>query len=459
MKIYRRLTAAILCIAMFITGCGGTKQNENHYEEGEFVSPTAYDEVTVTEGETLPTEDEKIVVNKAGPAKNTVIRDFDYDIDGDFNILIMDDGRLSFRDYDRNIGVNFPDDLEYSNTVIPGAVMLSDENNSFMVVRNVTWEIDSVYNNALPEELLENLFDEYGLGDYRLLYGEENTSCNYKTASVAGSSTRIAAANATLKSKNYQISAFATIHTSTYSDGDVHYILKIAYCPSNGKSASGIWSRNGIATLSARRSKSTSSNNNTTNTSNQNSKIKNQKVKNHDYAVDGNFEFENLSNNMFRFMDYDKRIGLKLAIGMEYSNTMLYDAVLGSDMKNGYVVARNMTSEFMDYYGGPEEFQEYLLDNYILDDFAVLYGMSESVGDIKISYSKSANTEIMCIADVRIQNKDYDIIAHTDVLAHPMTDTGNIVYGVLTRYYPYGADGHKDVRSNTRIVYLNPARG
>ncbi len=414
-------------------------------QKAEAVSATDSVGETELEGATLSLHEVQTVGSHLKSGKNSVIRNLSCSVSGNYELKKRDDGRISFRDFDSGIGADFPNDLDYSNELIPGVLVLNDQKNSFMVIRSVTNDVHEIGNYRTPDEMLEDFFEEYFLADFELLFGETGEMQDYEEAEIDTSGSGLAQANVKVVSKNYDLAAYGTFHSSSYVNGVTGYVVKFCFRPSDGRKESRIWGRAGIDSMACERKVSFGMSG------------KNNRVKKHRYDVDGKYQLKKDKEGNWTFTDSNKQIGLKFPKNLETSNQLISDAVLVSDQQNGYVVARNMTSEYLDYDGSDEDFQRYLLDHILTEDFSVLYGPAARVGEMRFKYYDSTS-EILCTGETRIQNGGYDINVRTDLLAHKL-DSGTWCIAVLTRYSPYGELGHREIRNDTRILYMEPAKG
>ncbi len=376
------------------------------------------------------------------PSTKNEIRDITYSMTGNYDLKEREDGKYEFKDYELGVGVNFPTDLEYSNDVITGALLLGDGKNSFMTVRGVTDEVHNVDVYTSYDWLLSSFFEDYFMSDFAALFGETGELYDYEEVDVDGTTSVVAKANAKIRSDHYELDAYATFHSSSYVNGNTGFVVKFCVRPSGTKS-SGIWGRDGIDTYACER------------------KIffgdssKNKWTNDHRYEMSGAYSLDRDGDN-WKFSDDTKRVGLKFPDNLEVSNTLISDAVLVSDQNNGYVVARNMTSEYFDYELNNEGFMMYVFENYLLDDFEVLYDSVMEEGKLLFKYYTDSN--ILCTAEARVRGENFDINVRTDLLG-VQVKSGVWTYVVLTRYSPYGALGYEEVRDEVRAVYMTPNKG
>ncbi len=427
----KRILAMLLCGAMLLSCAACGSSNSELEPEPDPVQ-------TEDQG---GGEEEPSLEGYGGPSYGGYIRDFNYSLSGDYELKQRSDSRLELNDFDLGVGVKFHDDLEYSNDVITGAILLSDQNNSFQTIRGVTDEVRDINNYYTNDEMMDEFFQEYALGDFELLYGESPIYYDYDYAMVEGSA--LSRIMGSISSNSYDLRISGTFHNSTYVNGMTGYVLKFTYCPVDGEVQSGIWDRSGLDTYASERKEPFGISS------------KNRIVRDHDYAVVGNYDIQE-KDNLWNFSDSNKRVGLKFPGGMEFSNALISDAVLVSDMRNGYVVARNMTSEYLDYPSSDEEFHFYLLENYLLEDFSELYEPAEALGAIRFKYY-DADSGILCTGESRVQSENYDINVRTDLFIKETNDGRS--YTVLTRYSPYGAIGYEEVRDTVRAIQMSPYKG
>ncbi len=425
-----------ICMLMNLSACGDSEAADPVVEEDPVVAETPAAENTPSS--------EALTGSEMGYWDSN-IRDFDYTLSGNCDANLRDDGKIELRDYDLGVGINFPGDLEYSNDVVPGALLISDLNNSFQVIRSVTDEVHDIDNYGTPVEMMADFFDEYALGDFELLFGESGIYYGYDDLEVESGSSALAIISGSIISNNYDMMIRGTFHSSAYVNGMTGYVVKFTYCPTDGEEESGIWGRNGLDTMACERKVDFGMGD------------KNNWEIDHPYEIDGKYDIEKTEGNLWQFTDGNKRVGLKFPEGLDFSNMLIPDAVLVSDLHNAYVVARNMTSEYLDYDYTDEEFQLHLLENYLLEDFITLYEQPEQLGALRYKYYDS-DSNILCTAETRIQSESFDINVRTDLLAKEL-QSGQWCVAILTRYSPYGSLNHSEIWNDVRIVYMEPYKG
>ncbi len=414
----KKIAAVLLCLCMILGCCACSNADVEDSSHGE-------------------------AGGNAGTGQQGTAQQFSWTVSGNYDVKTRDDGRLSLLDYDLGVGAHFPDGLEYSNDVIPGTLVISDLGSSYLVVRSVTDEVHAVDNDRSPEKMMRDFFDEYGPRDFEVLYGEANQGIDFEPLEASGSA--LARASAIVSGKKQDVAVHCVLHSSLCVNGITGYVLKFTYCPVDAKDGSGVWDREGVDTYACDRKQAFGI------------EGMNSYAVDHRYEVSGTYSLDKTDDGDWKFTDEQKRVGLRFPEELELSNTLIPDAVLVGDENNGYVVARNMTSEYLDYNGGAEDFQRYLLENYLLEDFSTLYDPAVRIGEVRFRYY-GVDSDIICTGEARVQTDDFDINVRTDLLTKEV-EKGVICYAVLTRYSPYGALGYAEVRNDVRIVYMTPAKG
>ncbi len=171
------------------------------------------------------------------------------------------------------------------------------------------------------------------------------------------------------------------------------------------------------------------------------------------FNIGGNATVESAKDGKLKLMDKDLKIGAKFNSDLLYSNQVLDKALLVSDGANGYCIGRNMTNAYLNFAGSDEEFANAYIAQYLLNDFATLYGectaMSEPV------HLMLENNSFVCRVEMRmVSGEAFDIYFRLFVGEYAYSN-GQPCYIAKATFAPYGNQDQFDAMSGVSIYVLS----
>lgn len=143
------------------------------------------------------------------------------------------------------------------------------------------------------------------------------------------------------------------------------------------------------------------------------------------YDLSGSYDLLYNDDGTCTLYDYDYDVSTTFPDWMNASNTFLSGALLVGDGTTGFVITRNVNTEFFNYTGSAEDFVTDYIYSVVLEDFAALYGECSYMGDITINNNPSARNGLVH-AKFPVSNDSYDMYAN--VLISSLTaDGGDLI--------------------------------
>ncbi len=147
----------------------------------------------------------------------------------DVSFVSEDATRTRVRDYDNEVGVIYPDEMEYYDWFYD-AVIVGDGSDGYLVARNVTdWWLS--YSGS-DRDFLREYADLYVRDDFASLYGEIGDDNDVTCKATNGKSDKKAEYSANFWNDTYDIQVQSELWKRTYKkNGDIAYIVKTVYAP------------------------------------------------------------------------------------------------------------------------------------------------------------------------------------------------------------------------------------
>ncbi|MBQ7534323.1 MAG: hypothetical protein IJT43_01750 [Stomatobaculum sp.] len=149
----------------------------------------------------------------------------------DVSFVSEDATHTRVRDYDIEVGVIYPDEMDYYDWFYD-AVIVGDGTDTYLVARNVTdWWQSYPGSDA---DLLKEYADIYIRDDFAYLYGditgEDDVQC--KAANGKSKNEKMAEYSANFWNENQDIQVHSELWKRTYKkNGDIAYIVKTVFAP------------------------------------------------------------------------------------------------------------------------------------------------------------------------------------------------------------------------------------
>ena len=147
----------------------------------------------------------------------------------DVSFVSEDATHTRVRDYDIEVGVIYPDEMEYYDWFYD-AVIVGDGSDGYLVARNVTdwWQS---YPGS-DKDLLKEYADLYIRDDFAYLYGDIGGEDDVECKATNGKSEKMAEYSANFWNENNDIQVHSELWKRTYKkNGDIAYIVKTVYAP------------------------------------------------------------------------------------------------------------------------------------------------------------------------------------------------------------------------------------
>ena len=147
----------------------------------------------------------------------------------DVSFVSEDATRTRVRDYDIEVGVIYPDEMEYYDWFYD-AVIVGDGSDGYLVARNVTdWWSSYPGSDA---DLLREYADLYIRDDFASLYGNIESENDVTCKKTNGKSEKMAEYSANFWNDTYDVQVHSELWKRTYKkNGDIAYIVKTVYAP------------------------------------------------------------------------------------------------------------------------------------------------------------------------------------------------------------------------------------
>lgn len=147
----------------------------------------------------------------------------------DVSFVSEDATRTRVRDYDNEVGVIYPDEMEYYDWFYD-AVIVGDGSGGYLVARNVTdWWLS--YSGS-DRDFLREYADLYVRDDFASLYGEIGDDNDVTCKATNGKGDKKAEYSANFWNDTYDIQVHSELWKRTYKkNGDIAYIVKTVYAP------------------------------------------------------------------------------------------------------------------------------------------------------------------------------------------------------------------------------------
>ena len=147
----------------------------------------------------------------------------------DVSFVSEDATRTRVRDYDIEVGVIYPDEMEYYDWFYD-AVIIGDGSDGYLVARNVTdWWYSYSGSDA---DLLKDYAEFYIKDDFASLYGSIESEDDVTCKKTNGKSEKMAEYSANFWNDTYDVQVHSELWKRTYKkNGDIAYIVKTVYAP------------------------------------------------------------------------------------------------------------------------------------------------------------------------------------------------------------------------------------
>ena len=147
----------------------------------------------------------------------------------DVSFISEDATRTRVRDYDIEVGVIYPDEMEYYDWFYD-AVIVGDGSDGYLVARNVTdWWLS--YSGS-DKDFLREYADFYVRDDFASLYGEIGDENDVTCKATNGKGDKKAEYSANYWNDTYDVQVQSELWKRTYKkNGDIAYIVKTVYAP------------------------------------------------------------------------------------------------------------------------------------------------------------------------------------------------------------------------------------
>ena len=147
----------------------------------------------------------------------------------DVSFVSEDATRTRVRDYDIEVGVIYPDEMEYYDWFYD-AVIVGDGSDGYLVARNVTdWWLS--YSGS-DKDFLREYADFYVRDDFTSLYGELGDDNDVTCKETNGKGDKRAEYSANFWNDTYDVQVHSELWKRTYKkNGDIAYIVKTVYVP------------------------------------------------------------------------------------------------------------------------------------------------------------------------------------------------------------------------------------
>ena len=147
----------------------------------------------------------------------------------DVSFVSEDATRTRVRDYDIEVGVIYPDEMEYYDWFYD-AVIVGDGSDGYLVARNVTdWWYSYSGSDA---DLLKDYAEFYIKDDFASLYGSIESEDDVTCKKTNGKSEKMAEYSANFWNDTYDVQVHSELWKRTYKkNGDIAYIVKTVYAP------------------------------------------------------------------------------------------------------------------------------------------------------------------------------------------------------------------------------------
>lgn len=147
----------------------------------------------------------------------------------DVSFISEDATRTRVRDYDIEVGVIYPDEMEYYDWFYD-AVIVGDGSDGYLVARNVTdWWLS--YSGS-DKDFLREYADFYVRDDFASLYGQIGDENDVTCKATNGKGDKKAEYSANYWNDTYDVQVQSELWKRTYKkNGDIAYIVKTVYAP------------------------------------------------------------------------------------------------------------------------------------------------------------------------------------------------------------------------------------
>ena len=147
----------------------------------------------------------------------------------DVSFVSEDATRTRVRDYDIEVGVIYPDEMEYYDWFYD-AVIVGDGSDGYLVARNVTdWWLS--YSGS-DKDFLREYADFYVRDDFASLYGQIGDENDVTCKATNGKGDKKAEYSANFWNDTYDVQVHSELWKRTYKkNGDIAYIVKTVYAP------------------------------------------------------------------------------------------------------------------------------------------------------------------------------------------------------------------------------------
>ena len=147
----------------------------------------------------------------------------------DVSFISEDATRTRVRDYDIEVGVIYPDEMEYYDWFYD-AVIVGDGSDGYLVARNVTdWWLS--YSGS-DKDFLREYADFYVRDDFASLYGQIGDENDVTCKATNGKGDKKAEYSANFWNDTYDVQVQSELWKRTYKkNGDIAYIVKTVYAP------------------------------------------------------------------------------------------------------------------------------------------------------------------------------------------------------------------------------------
>ncbi|MBO4901537.1 MAG: hypothetical protein J5518_01905 [Lachnospiraceae bacterium] len=115
--------------------------------------------------------------------------------------------------------------------------------------------------------------------------------------------------------------------------------------------------------------------------------------------------FKDVGKGRYRIMSKERGVYIEYPYDY-YANVEGDDALLAFDGDGAYVIARNITTEAMDYQGDTKAFCKAKIEEQLQSDFKMLFGNSTGMDNVK---RKSGGGDLVCEVRANIWNGKYDM--------------------------------------------------
>ncbi len=221
---------------MEVLNSEGTQEGTYVYEDGSVTATVGDETVTfrLTEDDTLvPEPDDGSFRLVRGSACSGLTAGDDgkkgMGSERDVSFVTEDATHTRVRDYDNEVGIIYPDELDYFD-YFGDALIVGTESGSYLVARNVTFSWETYAGEDV--DFLAEYADTCIRDDFGFLYGDIENEMDVDVREADGTGDRRADFAANFWNADNDILVKSALFKRTYKkDGEVAYIVKTVYVP------------------------------------------------------------------------------------------------------------------------------------------------------------------------------------------------------------------------------------